>query len=129
MEVLNRKKFILELSKFKKKIENKSNKSLRRVTFALWQVTQTISPKRFGTFRANWNLRAGQIDGHYSLDKRIPNEPDVSDLRVGEKVYLANGLPYAWPLEAGSSDHAPQGITGPAKRIIEEAIAAGKFND
>ena len=98
MEVLNSRQFCQGLSKFKKRIEMKSDRSLRRVAFALWQVVQTTSPKRFGIFRANWNLRAGQIDGHYSILKRDADMPDINGLRVGERVYIANGLPYAWPL-------------------------------
>ncbi|MGM0422338.1 MAG: hypothetical protein ACQEQL_04470 [Pseudomonadota bacterium] len=93
---------------------------------SLWKTN--YPPKGYvgGTAKLSWNLSVDKVDltvtspkdripGSYSGDKSLDA---LSSFKLGNKVYIANGLPYIRRLNDGHSSQQPEGF-------IEEAIQVG----
>ena len=80
-----------------------------------------------GRFRANWQLGIGSLPSG-ELDEIDPAGDKtrrklhamIPAKAAGKVYFLANNLPYAWPLEEGHSKQAPMGMV---------ALTVTEFND
>ena len=71
-----------------------------------------------GRARGNWNLSIGAADGTYDWERKDPSgtaqtmlhQQQALAIKVGDRVFIANGLPYIRRLEYGWSAQAPEGM-------------------
>lgn len=92
--------------------------------FHVWNGVTQRSPVDTGRFRAAWNMAEGQAD--LSVPAAAPSvpappPPEIGEVRIGAPIVVSNNLPYAVPLEKGSSTQAPQGV---AAITVQEVLAA-----
>ena len=107
--------FELALKQWQDKTETQIDAWCRSVVLQLWGRLVFRSPVDTGRFRANWMYGYGapltttvDVTGESGAPAPPPTPPVIT---VGIGVhYLTNSLPYAWPLEYGSSKQAPQGM-------------------
>jgi hypothetical protein len=97
---------------------------LRLITFA--------SPVDTGRFRSNWNVGFGSPDtsttGSVNFSATLAkNESEVklTPLEVSGVIWFSNNLPYAVPLNSGTSKQAPQFFVETAARRAEVNINSG----
>lgn len=97
---------------------------LRLITFA--------SPVDTGRFRSNWNVgfnspdtsTTGSVNFSAVLSKN-ESEVKLSPLNVSGVIWFSNNLPYAVPLNNGTSKQAPQFFVEAAARRAEVNINSG----
>jgi len=108
--------------------KGKTNQSLfiRKLLLEIDRRLVLKSPVDTGRFRANWVVGSYNIDDSTtdSTDKTgattlAKHQHQITGIKYnGQMVYITNSLPYAFPLEYGWSDKAPQGMV----RITVEEI-------
>ena len=94
---------------------------LRLITFS--------SPVDTGRFRSNWNVGFNSPDNSTNdgvnfsaVLAKNENEVKVSPLNVSGVIWFSNNLPYAVPLNNGTSKQAPQFFVETAARRAEVNI-------
>lgn len=74
------------------------------------------SPVRTGSFRASWRMSLHAPDitvtegGVPGAPLSAPSTPSAPAMKLGDKLFVTNSLPYSLRLEYGWSDQAPAGI-------------------
>lgn len=98
---------------------SKANQWLRATALQALVGVDERSPVDKGAFRGNNHVSVAEPDDSFDEDRLDPSgastisEGQQVILRVTgpfEVIYIQNNLPYAVPLEEGSSDQAPQGV-------------------
>ena len=120
------------------------NKGFRLLVMEGFRRVVMRSPVDKGTFRGNWVVAVGVRNNSFDLTKTDSgtrgtapsavqmNQALATTARLetkAEKTYISNNLPYADPLENGSSTQAPNGmvhvtaleLTGAARQIVRSA--------
>lgn len=95
-----------QLEEIAKRSTEKVEKVIRASVFEVGNRVVIRSPVDTGLFRANW------LTGINAIDNRGDGQINqvASDFKVGDTLYFVNSLPYAKPLEDGSSEQAPRGM-------------------
>lgn len=86
-----------------------------------------MSPVDTGMFRGNWRTATGSPNGQ-NIDKvRSPAQVELEiKLNIGvlgNVTFFSNSLPYALPLENGSSKQAPAGMVAIQVARFESVVA------
>lgn len=74
------------------------------------------SPVRTGSFRSSWRMSLHAPDitttegGAPGAPLSAPSTPTASGMKVGDKLFVTNSVPYSYRLEYGWSDQAPSGV-------------------
>lgn len=125
-----------DLTRAMENIRTRANSRLRRVCLAAYQRIVDGSPVDQGTFKANWLFCATTLDRSFNMDLRSSDIPAMtssataaitSEFRAGSVYYICNSVPYAIALEHGHSRQFPNGVVGPANRLIAASIRAGEL--
>lgn len=82
--------FSSDIAKFNKKTEEKSLKVFRAVGFEMFGRIVKRTPVDTGRLRNNWQITDG--------------------VKLGDKLFITNNLPYAKRIEDGYSAQAPAGM-------------------
>lgn len=99
-----------------KRAGDKADLVTRKVAIQLASTMILRSPVDSGRFRANWYGGTapgrGAIDvvdqsGQGAIDEVTSN---MGDWNAGQTIFITNSLPYAYRLEYGWSQQAPQGM-------------------
>jgi hypothetical protein len=100
--------FAEDISKWTAKTQAKVETAVRKIALDVFTEVILMSPVDTGRFRGNWQVAIGSIPtGTLEIDDKAGT---VLGLEPGQTIYLVNNLPYAIPLEMGSSDQAPGGM-------------------
>lgn len=99
-------------------IERAINERVRKINAAaLVAVSDSIvrrSPVDTGMFKGSWFFAIGapsnQSEGETGRDSLGAMKIEVDPMKIGQVGYFVSNLPYAVPLEFGSSDQAPSGV-------------------
>ena len=110
-------KFALDVSRFVAQAKGNADLVVRRVALDLFTRVVRRSPVDTGRFRANWQTSVGAINTTTSeaTDKSGSTsvaraQAVVGSAHAGDRIFLANSLPYARRLEYGHSKQAPAGM-------------------
>lgn len=129
--------FSFQVANWNRKVLNLMDRTLQKFAKEMHRGVAVRSPIRTGRYRASHRIGVGTPDRTVE-PKRDSLSPLVigteltadevayaaamtSKLRFGMTVYITNGLPYAKPLEDGSSaqnGYKPDGIYGDAYREV-----------
>ena len=112
--------FTLDVSKYVAKTKKDVTEVIQSTAIVMFRDVIFDSPVDTGRFRANWFCTVNNPTGKvvYNPDEIYPPDAQIVD-RMIKKVesakspktyYLTNNLPYAYNLEMGSSNQAPQGM-------------------
>jgi len=114
----------------KVQLKEVSLKEIRRVAFAIDGQLVANTPKDTGRAQANW-LPALNVPNRDKIGKpgnRFPNAESLAaerilavtrNLKLGDRIYLSNNLPYIQRLNDGHSKQAPIGF-------VERAVQVGR---
>lgn len=109
--------FALDVSRFVEKAKIAPAVVVRKLGLDLASSVVLGSPVDTGRFRANWNIAFGAPDESTSQATDKSGGQAINRVRAQlagfnepVDIYLTNSLPYAIPLEYGSSKQAPQGM-------------------
>jgi hypothetical protein len=118
--------FALDISRFVQKTGLKPDVVLRKLAFTAYRNLILKSPVDTGRFRASWRIGVDVVDlstypevTHKGIAQGGYADPPPDDSGVqavigtakfGQVIFITNNLPYAQPLEDGSSKQAPQGV-------------------
>lgn len=87
---------------------------VRKVALDVLNQLGEMSPVDTGRFRGNWMLAINSPDlsndAEPGRDIRAPGEAALTTYRLGGKIFITNNLPYAFRLEYGWSNQAPNGM-------------------
>lgn len=97
-------------SKISTKNKGKMLGAVKRTTKKMAKDVVSRSPVDTGRFKSNWNAALNSPD--ISIDKTEGGgfTSVINSLKIGDKFYFTNNLPYALRLEYGWSDQAPGGM-------------------
>ena len=109
--------FADQLRIFEAKTIDKMSRVARKITLDAFSGCIMMSPVDTGRFRGNWQTAVGQ-EPSGTVDLLDPSgnvviakvSGAVAGMQIGDVVYMVNNLPYAQPLEDGSSSQAPNGM-------------------
>lgn len=111
--------FSLNISEWAKQTQSDIALVVRKTALDMFSRIVMRSPVDTGRFRNNWNVSIGKpvSDTNEGVDpsggKAIGKIAAVSaTYKLGDTIWMSNGLPYAWRLETGWSKQAPAGMTG-----------------
>ena len=115
------------------KTETKIETAVRKIALSVFTEVILMSPVDTGRFRGNWQVAIGSMPtGTLEIDDKVGTatiskvQAEVLGLKAGQSIFLMNNLPYALPLEYGSSKQAPSGmvrLTVQRFQPIVEAVA------
>ncbi len=124
--------FSLDVSKFVERAQGKMDFVLRKTALDIFSRVVDMSPVDTGRFRGNWIPAIGihptaTFPEHYDktgagTKKAIAAE--ISKLKAGQRITLANNLPYAMRLEYGWSKQAPAGMVRVTAQMFQSTINA-----
>ena len=122
------KRFSLDISAWVEKAGDRADLVVRKTSLDLFSKVVLKSPVDTGRFRANWMAGVDSIptgttpqtdaSGSGAIARMTAT---VTGARAGDRIYLANNLPYATRLEFGHSKQAPAGMV---RTTIDEFQAA-----
>lgn len=111
--------FSLDISKWAEQTQSDIALVVRKTALDMFSRIVMRSPVDTGRFRNNWNVSIGKpvSDTNDGLDpsggKSIGKIAGVTaSYKLGDVIWMSNGLPYAWRLETGWSKQAPVGMVG-----------------
>lgn len=115
-----------DLRKYAAKYKLRMETVAQAVPVELTRRVILASPVDKGRFRANWNVSTGKPDLATTEDTDKDGGKTISraqavKVQLGDDVYTTNNLPYAKPLEEGSSTQAPHGMVATSIRAFEAA--------
>lgn len=110
--------FAQGVAAFRAKVKAEADARSRKVILELFRRVIERTPVLTGLARGSWSVNVGPApawDGPGGEDKSGEVTLETASGRVlqvkaGDVVWLANGLPYIHALEYGSSQQAPQGM-------------------
>jgi hypothetical protein len=109
--------FADDVAKFSTEARAKIDKAFRKIALDVFSEVILMSPVDTGRFRGNWQVSIGSIPaGTVEIDDKAGTatigkvQAETLGLAAGQTIYLINNLPYAIPLEYGSSKQAPGGM-------------------
>jgi hypothetical protein len=122
--------FSLDLAAFVAKAKGNANQIMRKVSIDAMSRLILRSPVDTGRFRANWiaTLDAPTSETVVAFDPNgsatiEANAAAISDVEVGQSVFITNNLPYSERLENGYSDQAPNGMVRLTAAEFQEFVA------
>ncbi len=128
--------FVKQLGQFRLKTESAADRVVRGLTIELFAGVVRDTPVDTGRARGNWQTTVGTIPAaeRERLDRSggaaIAEVVAETPLKVGNKTFLTNNLPYIMPLEEGYSKQAPAGMVRKnflrVKQILSLVIAKNK---
>lgn len=109
--------FGLRLNELIDKAKAAPEQVIRKVGLSIGTNLVDGSPVDTGRFRGNWNVAFGYIDPLTTPSRDLTGGKTKERIRVllngwpaGSDIFFTNSLPYAIPLEYGSSKQAPLGM-------------------
>jgi hypothetical protein len=119
------------MAKFKAKTLRKMDMAVRKIALEMFSRVILKSPVDTGRFRGNWQVAIGAIpDGTLELDDKSGQvsigkvQAATLGLKAGDFISLVNNLPYAIPLEEGSSQQAPAGMVALTVQEFQQVVRA-----
>ena len=109
--------FALDIARFATKVGISLDLAHRKICLDLFTSLIRKSPVDTGRFRGNWQL--GYMTVNVATDSPVDKSGGhamarafefMAPMKAGGIIFLTNSLPYAMPLEYGSSLQAPQGM-------------------
>lgn len=101
--------FKSDMEKANRKIQNKMSRVFRGTALDLFGKVILRTPVDTGRLRGNWyatiNIPSQKVDAEGEGYQTI-----VAKAKLGDALFITNNLPYAIPIEQGSSDQAPAGM-------------------
>lgn len=102
-----------QIKAFQRKALQNADKTMRSVSIKLFSAVIKSSPVDTGRFRANWQASnerpaSGEVSGFSDPVNKVTTY--INGAPFANEFTLANNLPYAYKLEFGYSDQAPQGF-------------------
>ena len=97
-------------------LQAKMDRHVRVKLLSIFSDTITATPVKTGRLRNNWMTSIGMPDtgireGRGKGGASRKNAKSMIDsFELGNTVFFANNLPYALPVELGSSKQAPEGM-------------------
>ena len=107
--------FASELSNFTVKAASNTEKVFRGSTISLFRNIIRRTPVKEGRLRGNWQTdlnqpASGELE-RIGEDASIREAVAVaSKAKLDDSIYMVNNLPYARPIEGGSSTQSPNGM-------------------
>lgn len=130
--------FELALAEFAQAVRDKADMAVRGIVHDVMASIVERSPVDTGYFRANWRhgldgAPEGTVPVVGTSESPAP-PPDLPLLAAGSGTghvhYIVNNASYAWALERGHSQQAPQGVVGLTvlefEQIVREATAEAR---
>jgi hypothetical protein len=125
--------FTLHLKKLADKAGANADAVAKKVIIDVFSSVVEKSPVDKGTFRGNWQLGFGEVDGNtQSPDDKggsatiAKANSELTKFDSKKITYISNSLPYAQRLENGYSNQAPQGMVRLTvlefRRFIRKAV-------
>lgn len=121
----NEEKFVNVIERFSHLVDVRADFVIRKLAFDAFDGLLRRSPVDTGRFRASWRLginktiesvseertRASKKGGKgASTNVEAGEQIKAFNAKFGDTVHITNNLPYAQPLEEGSSTQAPAGV-------------------
>lgn len=105
--------FDRQIEAFAKKANISIDRAIRGTSIKLFSAIILASPVDTGRFRANWQASnerpaSGEVNGFADPVNKVSTY--INGAPFANEFTLANNLPYAYKLEFGYSDQAPQGM-------------------
>lgn len=105
--------FDRQIEAFAKKANISIDRAIRGTSIKLFSAIILASPVDTGRFRANWQASnerpaSGEVNGFSDPVNKVTTY--INGAPFANEFTLANNLPYAYKLEFGYSDQAPQGM-------------------
>lgn len=97
---------------------------LRKIAFDAFLGLLLRSPVDTGRFQANWRIGINKPDLTTDESTTTPDGSEINVAKWGDTIHMTNNLPYARPLEDGSSSQAPAGIVGPTFDAMKANVRA-----
>lgn len=119
--------FDRQIEAFAKKANISIDRAIRGTSIKLFSAIILASPVDTGRFRANWQASnerpaSGEVNGFADPVNKVTTY--INGAPFANEFTLANNLPYAYKLEFGYSDQAPQGMVrinvARFQRILDE---------
>lgn len=113
-------------------IATKRKESMRQVAVrSVLQVSTSVikeTPVEEGTLRGNWNPQIGTPDTSTDYSKTMSPITSITSecfrMKLGDKFYLTNSMPYAEPIEYGHSRvKAPLGMVRISVALWQQIVA------
>lgn len=105
--------FDRQIEAFAKKANISIDRAIRGTSIKLFSAIILASPVDTGRFRANWQASnerpaSGEVNGFSDPVNKVTTY--INGAPFANEFTLANNLPYAYKLEFGYSNQAPQGM-------------------
>lgn len=105
--------FDKQIEAFAKKTNMSVDRAIRGTSIKLFSAVILASPVDTGRFRANWQASnerpaSGEVNDFADPVNKVATY--INGAPFANEFTLANNLPYAYKLEFGYSDQAPQGM-------------------
>lgn len=119
--------FDRQIEAFAKKANISIDRAIRGTSIKLFSAIILASPVDTGRFRANWQASnerpaSGEVNGFADPVNKVSTY--INGSPFANEFTLANNLPYAYKLEFGYSNQAPQGMVrinvARFQRILDE---------
>lgn len=119
--------FDRQMEAFAKKANISIDRAIRGTSIKLFSAIILASPVDTGRFRANWQASnerpaSGEVNGFADPVNKVATY--INGAPFANEFTLANNLPYAYKLEFGYSNQAPQGMVrinvARFQRILDE---------
>ena len=119
--------FDRQIAAFAKKANISIDRAIRGTSIKLFSAIILASPVDTGRFRANWQASnerpaSGEVNGFADPVNKVATY--INGAPFANEFTLANNLPYAYKLEFGYSNQAPQGMVrinvARFQRILDE---------
>lgn len=119
--------FDRQIEAFAKKANISIDRAIRGTSIKLFSAIILASPVDTGRFRANWQASnerpaSGEVNGFADPVSKVTTY--INGAPFANEFTLANNLPYAYKLEFGYSNQAPQGMVrvnvARFQRILDE---------
>jgi hypothetical protein len=110
---------------FRKKVEGNVGLVMKHLAFNLQNRIVQKNPVDTGRSRAGWNMAVNHAKGSdpgpapKGTKLAAPPTPVLGQINPGDKIYIANNVPYIGALEKGHSSQAPQGMV---QQSINEVV-------
>lgn len=122
--------FEMQIGAWANKAKGRADLIARKAVIELVKSVVLKSPVDTGRFRANWQVSYGKPNVTTSEDTDRSGGVAIArgtslglSFPMGQTFWIANGLPYALPLEYGHSQQAPQGMVRLSKAEFEAQVA------
>lgn len=110
-----------------RKIDDAADRLMKAVVIETLKRLVLKTPVDTGRARANWGLHRALVEATADEEAKDPTGQatinigfqDAKRFRVGDTVYIVNGLDYIPALEDGHSGQAPQGMVKVTVKEIE----------